>query len=51
MDAESILAESTTLLHSKTVHVEEDSILIEAMERDIQSLINEQQNTKVCIQF
>ncbi|XP_020088520.1 uncharacterized protein LOC109710396 isoform X1 [Ananas comosus] len=43
---ESILAESTTLLHSKTVHVEEDSILIEAMERDIQSLINEQQNTK-----
>nr|CAD1839229.1 unnamed protein product [Ananas comosus var. bracteatus] len=43
---QSILAESTTLLHSKTVHVEEDSILIEAMERDIQSLINEQQNTK-----
>lgn len=51
MDAESILAESTTLLHSKSGRVEEDSILIEAMERDIQSLINEQQNTKVCIQF
>lgn len=41
--------ESTKKLDVKTELLEENSKLIEAMERDIQHLINEQENIKVCI--
>lgn len=40
--------ESTKKLEVKTELLEENSKLIEAMERDIQYLIDEQENIKVC---
>lgn len=41
--------EITKKLDVKTELLEENSKLIEAMELDIQHLINEQENIKVCI--
>jgi hypothetical protein len=49
VDIESILVESTKKLDVKTELLEENSKLIEAMERDIQYLIDEQENIKVQI--
>ncbi|KAJ3686130.1 hypothetical protein LUZ61_015294 [Rhynchospora tenuis] len=46
LQLESNLVESTKKLEVKTELVEENSKLIEAMERDIQYLINEQENIK-----
>ncbi|KAJ4788735.1 hypothetical protein LUZ62_039981 [Rhynchospora pubera] len=46
LQLESRLVESTKKLEVKTELVEENSKLIEAMERDIQYLINEQENIK-----
>lgn len=46
---ESLLEENTKTLNSKASILEEDNKLIEAMECDIQLLIDGPESTKVCM--